>query len=86
LGLDVRLDARNLPLISTSSSRPIYLSFELIHNEYDDLMLRASRSFSGMSSMTMSPPKHPLIAIIGATGTGKSQVNLDLQLQLQRRY
>ena len=27
------------------------------------------------SKMRPQPPQHPLIAIIGATGTGKSQVN-----------
>lgn len=37
-------------------------------------MLRALRCIRYSSTMTREPPKDPLIAIIGATGTGKSQV------------
>ncbi|KAK0770053.1 tRNA dimethylallyltransferase, mitochondrial [Friedmanniomyces endolithicus] len=38
---------------------------------------QCDRTFSvehTLSSMTRKPPREPLIAIIGATGTGKSQV------------
>ena len=41
-------------------------------------MLRSLRSVRSISNMTRSPPQSPLIAIIGATGTGKSQVSTQL--------
>ncbi|KAF2209174.1 hypothetical protein CERZMDRAFT_47698 [Cercospora zeae-maydis SCOH1-5] len=36
-----------------------------------------------LSTMTRSPPRNPLIAVIGATGTGKSQ---QLAVELAKRY
>ncbi|KAK6435879.1 tRNA dimethylallyltransferase, mitochondrial [Oleoguttula sp. CCFEE 5521] len=45
-------------------------------------MLRWCRSVVGLGLMTRAPPKNPLIAIIGATGTGKSE----LAVALAQRY
>ncbi|EME85794.1 uncharacterized protein MYCFIDRAFT_202265 [Pseudocercospora fijiensis CIRAD86] len=46
------------------------------------LIFRLGRLLSTRSKMTRIPPRNPLIAIIGATGTGKSQ----LAVEIAKRY
>lgn len=42
----------------------------------DERMLRRSLSTLKHVAMARTPPKDPLIVVLGATGTGKSQVAL----------
>jgi ABC-type phosphate transport system ATPase subunit len=56
-----------------SSDIPDFLRLCAGDNGTWSLMLRASQILRNLSRM---PPKQPIIAIVGSTGTGKSDVRL----------
>lgn len=55
-------------------------------NQYVNIGLMLSRTVCRFSSMAKVLGRAPLVAVVGATGTGKSEVSLDISGTLSKKF